>query len=134
MAIAHNSAQITWSASNSVSVSSGGNQTSDELNISDTAFRVQVSCKADNAGTPASGDTVDFYLLQTTGDPDGASTSEYDTTGHALFLCQLDTNTEDPAIKTVEIPVPQEGIKIYAENNASSNSITVSVGVLEQTG
>jgi hypothetical protein len=118
--------QVEWSSANSVSVSASGNQTSDEFNPSTGAIDGRIQLKADNSGTPASGDTIDFYLLEALGDPDGASTDEFVTTGHPLFLGRIDTNTEDPGIIVVQLPMPFKGAKVYAENNASSNAITVS--------
>lgn len=135
MAITHNATDVTWpTAANSISVTFGSNQTSEEFNLDDTCVAAQIELKADNAGTPAAGDVIDFYLLQTLGDPDGAEpgTDEFDTTGHARFLGQIDTNTEDPGIKTVALPIPSKGCKIYAVSGAASNSITVSATVLEQ--
>lgn len=122
----------------SKSVSSGGNATSDAITVS-TAISSKlvveryVLLKADNGGTPASGDTVDFYLLTEIGDPDADpdSVDEFTTAGHGLFLYQLDTNTEDPAISPV-VAIPScDSAKIYAVNNAASNSITVSGQMLE---
>jgi len=132
MAITRTETQVTWSAASSTSVSSGGTATSDEVNLDATCVAAQVHLKADNGGTPASGDTIDFYVLQTGGDPDGASTDEFDTAGHAVFLGSADTNDEDPAILTVPLPIPQKGGKIYASSNAASNSITVSATITEQ--
>lgn len=139
MAITHNAVDVTWpTAANSISVSSGSAQNSEEFNINDTCVAAQVQLKADNGGTPADGDIVFFYLLQTLGDPDGAEpgTDEFDTNNHALFLAQLDTwtsgNGDDPAITTVPLPIPNKGCQIRAVNNATSNSITVSATVLEQ--
>jgi hypothetical protein len=138
MAITRAETQVQWSAANSVSVGIGGTQTSDEINLDATCVAAQITVKADNSGTPAADDQIDFYLLQTSGDPDGASTDEFDTTGHALFLCRLDTYTtgdgEDPAIKTVPLPIPQKGAKLYATgaDSGTSTAITVSATITEQ--
>lgn len=135
MAITRAETQVTWpTAANSASVSAGGNATSEEFNLDASCVAAQVSLKADNSTTPASDDQIDVYLLQTSGDPDGASTDEFDTTGHALFLCRLDTNTEDPAIMTVPLPIPQKGGKIYATgaDSGNTNAITVSATITEQ--
>lgn len=138
MALTTGEIQVTWDAGSSdKSVALGSNATSDAmLATANTPFKANVICKADNSsGSPAGGDTVDFYLLGTIGDPDGASTDEYTTTGHGLHLCTLDTNTEDPAISPpIEIPYPLVGLKIYAVNNSGTNAITVSALVLEQKG
>lgn len=134
MAITHVETQVQWSASNSVSVAAGGNQTSDEVNLDDTCVAAQITLKADNSTSPASDDQIDFWLLQTSGDPDGTGTDEFDTTGHAVKLGRLDTNAEDPAIMTVPLPIPQKGLKIYAEGATAgtTNAITVSATITEQ--
>ena len=59
MVVANNERQVTWSSSNSVSVSAGSTQASDAASFSATAFAAMITLKADNGGTPASGDTVD---------------------------------------------------------------------------
>lgn len=96
---------ITWSAAASVTVSSATVVWSDAvtLNVEDWDGSVQVN--ADNAGTPASGDTCDVYVAWSTGDVLGDSGDDFDTTEHAEFVGRLDTyatNTpgEDPARRT----------------------------------
>lgn len=133
MAVGTNEVQVQWSAANSLSISASSNATSDAAALSATAFARAVQLKADNSGTPASGDTVDFYLLGSLGDPDGASTEEYETAGHAQHLCRLDTNVEDPAGRIVQIPATLEDLKIRAVNNSAGRAIVVSATVLEKT-
>lgn len=135
MAITVNEVQVEWDGDSSTdkSIPSSGNGTSDAFVISQTCFQAQVQLKVDNDGTPASGDTVDFYLQATLGDPDGAGSSEYGTGEQDLHLAALDTNDDDPAIATVQIPMPLVGGKIYAVNNGAS-AITVSATILEQRG
>jgi len=135
MAITRTETQITWpTAANSASVSAGGNATSEEFNLDATCINAQVSIKADNSSTPAADDIIHVWLLQTSGDPDGAGSDEFDTSGHALWLCALDTNSDDPALATVQLPLPQKGGKLYAEGatEGSTNSITVSATITEQ--
>lgn len=134
MAITRAETQITWSASSSVSVTAGSNQTSDAVTLDDTCVAAAITLKADNSTTPASDDIIYFWWLMSSGDPDGAGTAEYDTTGHALFLARIDTSVEDPGIKTVPLPhVPTDG-KLYAEGATAgtTNSITVSATIEEQ--
>lgn len=132
MAVSETEIQVTWSASNSVSVSAGGNATSDAITFDETAVARQIQLKADNASAATSGDTITFRLLQSLGDPDGASTDEYESVGHGLLLGVLDTNTDDPAGLVVPIPETIKSGKIYAVSGAASNSITVSATVLEK--
>lgn len=132
MALTINELQVTWSAANNSSVTAASNATSDEITFTaGTVFQAKIQLKADNNGTPASGDTVDFYLLESHGDPDGASTDEFDTTTQGQHLATLDTNSDDPAITTVVVPGPFYKAKIYAVNNASANGITVSALIQE---
>ena len=136
MAITRAETQVEWSASDSVSVTAGSSQTSDEVNLDATCISAQISLKADNSTTPAADDQIYFWLLQTSGDPDGAGGDEFDTVDpqHAHFLGILDTNAEDPAIMTAHLPLPQKGLKIYAEGitPGTTNAITVSATVTEQ--
>ena len=134
MAITRTETQVTWSASNSVSVTAGSSQTSDAVTLDATCVAAQISCKVDNSTTPASDDILIFWIVQTSGDPDGTGADEYDTVGHAMLLCTLDTSAEDPAIKTVQLPVPQKSFKVYVEGATygSTNSITASATVTEQ--
>lgn len=135
MAITRAETQVTWpTAANSVSVTAGSNATSEEFNLDATCVSAQVAIKADNSTTPASDDILHFWLLQTSGDPDGAGADEFDTTGAALFLAKIDTSDEDPKIKTVPIPLPQKGGKIYVEGATAgtTNSITASATITEQ--
>lgn len=134
MGIANNEQQVTWSSANSVSVSAGSNQTSDAVTLSTSCYDAMITLKADNSGTPTSGDTVEIYALQSCGDPDGASSTEYPADGDdGVLLAVLDTNTNDPMIKTVSLPVGAPYLKLYAKSNASSNSITVSACINEKT-
>jgi len=133
MAVGNNEQQVTWSSSDSVSVTAGGTQTSDAVTFSATAFAAMVTLKADNNGTPASDDTVDFYALLSCGDPDGSSSNEYpNDDSDGIFLARLDTNADDPALATVVLPVAK-AVKIHARSNASSNAITVSACINEKT-
>ncbi len=131
MAVTKVNRQVEWSGASSVSVSASSNATSDAHTFDSTSVSAMITTKCDNGSTPSTGDTVDFYILYTTGDPDGAATDEYDTVGHAMHVTTLDTNSEDPARKTVEIPVSAKGFKVYAVNNSSSNAITISAEVYE---
>lgn len=135
MAITRHESAVLWSTANSVSVTAGSNQTSDILALDETCVNAQITLKADNSTTPASDDIIYFWLLQSAGDPDGAAVAdEYDTPEHALRLGSINTSDDDPGIMTVQLPLPQKGIKIYAEGATagSTNSITVSAVVAEQ--
>ena len=133
MTVANNDHQVTWSSSNSISVSAGSTQTSDAITLSTSAFAAMITLKADNSGTPASGDTVDFYALLSCGDPDGSAGDEYpNDDSHGIFLARLDTTADDPAIVTVSLPVAKAA-KIRAKSNAWSNAVTVSACMNEKT-
>ena len=133
MAVANNEIQVQWdSGNNSKSVSASGIAVSDVFNFSSSAVSAMITLKADNNGTPVSGDNVECYVLLSCGDPDGSVASEYpNSDSDGFFLALLDTNEEDPIIMTVELPVTSSA-KIYAINNASSNSITISACINEK--
>lgn len=137
MAITKNDTGVTWSASASASVSAGGTQTSDEVTIDASCFAASITFKADNSnGSPAADDIIYFRLLINGADPDGASSDEFDTAGHAPAIAVLDTSVEDPAQITVELPpaaVHAKGFKVYADGAeaGTTNSITVSSTVYE---
>lgn len=134
MAITTNEVQVTWSASNSTSVAGGGTATSDTATVAATAFQAQIELKADHGGTPTAGDIMEFWLLQTLGDPDGTGTNEFETDEQATYLASLDLNADDPARTVVELPVPSAGVQVLAKNNDPDTSVTVSATILEQTG
>lgn len=130
MAITRTETQVKWSTANTLSVSSGSSGTSDSFSIAVDNGGLSITLKGDNGGTPAAGDTVDFYILLHNGDPDADAdvSDEYasaDST-HGRYLGTIDTNVTDPAIIVVDFRTVAQGGKIYAENNAASNSITVS--------
>lgn len=130
--LGNNEIQITWSAANSLSIGFGANATSDVFAFSTNGSFAHIQLKADNNGTPAGGDTVSFFLLLTCGDPDGAGADEYDTVNHAIPLGTLDTDSEDPVLRTVNCPMVKGG-KLYAVNNSAGRAITVSACTLEKT-
>ena len=108
--------QVTWASASSKTVSAATIQWSDSMSctVLDDAYQLQIS--ADNAGTPASGDTCVVYVARTTGDILGYTGNDYDTDEHGEWVMTLDTyatNTpgEDPARKTV--PVDLRGCTGY---------------------
>jgi len=119
MAASINETQVTWSAANSVTLSSATRSDSDAftLNAADGPVAVQIS--ADNASTPASGDVLNVYVKYTTGDILGDSGDDYDTTKGATFLGQLDTystNGEDPIRRTYDLrAIGKKAVKISVD-------------------
>ena len=133
MALTNTETQVTWSASDTQSVTSGSNATSDAVTFNATSISASISMKADNAGTPASGDTITFYALYSNGDTDNTGGSdEYDTAEQGHVLAVVDTNADDPAQKTAQLDVTRKGCKIYAVSGAASNSITVSCRITDK--
>jgi hypothetical protein len=103
-----NETQVQWAASGSKTVSANTIQWSDAivLNVDDWDGSLQVN--ADNAGTPASGDTCQVFVGWSNGDILANSGNDYDSDEHSEWVMTLDTyasNTpgEDPARKTVPI-------------------------------
>lgn len=132
MAASKNEVQITWPpAALSKSVAFGASQDSEVFALSADVIDASISIKADNDGIPAAGDKVKFYLLATSGDPDGAVADEYDSVNHGIFLGELDTASDDPAQATVGIPAAIKGGKIRAVNASAGRAITVSATISE---
>ena len=118
--------QVTWSSSNSSTLSGGGNDTSDAFSISSAVINGAVQIKAEHGGTPDETDIVRFWILGTLGDPDGTGSDEYDTETQGVPLGKLNLSKNNPSLKTVPLPnVAMKKAKIYAENNAQEN-VTVS--------
>jgi hypothetical protein len=131
VASSRSSTQITWSASNSTTLSSSTAVRSDAFlfNVEDWEADLQIS--VDNAGTPASGDIVNVAIAYTSGDILGDSANDYDTTEHAEKLGTLDTfstNTpgEDPARRTYPIRTAGLGFQVIVDApQAASRNIVV---------
>lgn len=136
MAITRAENQVTWSAANSLSVSAASTGTSDAMSLDATCFAAMAHCYADNASTPAAGDTVDFYILMSGGDPIGTGGDVFDNSAvaHATFLCTIDTNSADPAQRSVPLPLPHKTFKIFARNNDAGAAATVGVTITELRG
>lgn len=117
MASSRNETQITWSAAASVTVSSATVVWSDAFTFNVEDWEAELQVNADNAGTPASGDTCDVYIAFSTGDVLGDTGDDYATTEHAEFAMRLDTyatNTpgEDPANRSVPVRTAPKAFKV----------------------
>lgn len=120
--------QITWASAASKAVSAGASETSDAFVFNAGDWAAQIQVEANNNGTPASGDTVDVYILWDVG-------SVSDTAATAVALCVLDTYAVDPAVITVTLPTPAaSGFRLHAANRSSGRSITVSAKVATLRG
>lgn len=136
MAITKSRTQVEWSAADSLSIAAAGSGTSDAFTINDASFRESIMVKADNDGTPASGDYVDIFFNATLGDPDvdPDSADEYATTTYGEYLGKLDTFVTDPCIGVFAIPFTCKGGKLYILNRSAGRAITVSAQIEEQRG
>lgn len=124
MASSKSESQITWSTSNTKTLSTNSWVISDELlfNVEDWSGMIQF--RADNSGTPASGDTVEIRYLYTVGDLDngGGPTNDYpdaNTSGSTVSRSELavllDTyNNYDPDGSAVPVNTAAKGVKIAA--------------------
>ena len=134
MAITHTATNIVWVAVATKSIAAAGNATSDAFAFDATCIEASLCLKCDNDGTPASGDTVTYYILYTNGDTDAAGgTDEYDTTNAAVPVAVLDTNSADPQQLTIPLPITAaKGLKLYAVNNSAGRAITISALLMEK--
>lgn len=119
---------ITWSSAAYTDITSGSNATSDAVSFNVEDWDGAITVHADNQGTPASGDTVDVYILWSTGNVDGSAGDDYDTAKGAQWIARLntyatDSDGEDPQQKTVTIPTPQKAFKLYGKNNSGGRTI-----------
>ena len=142
MASSRNETQVTWdSGSTSKSMTASATRyTSDAMTFDVEDWDADIHLYADNAGTPASGDTVDFYIHYSTGDLNADAADDYATNEHAEFLKRLDTyatNTpgEDPASAIIPIRTTAGKFKISAEGaQAGTRNITVRARVVTHRG
>jgi len=134
MAITRHETQVTWpTAANSLSVGFNSGANSEAITLDPTCIAARVQFKADNAGTPASGDVVEFFWQETHGDPDGAGADEFtgDDAANMVPLGSIDTNATDGASRPAQLPLPQKQGRIRAVSGAASNSIVVSATITE---
>lgn len=138
MALSLIETQITWGSAASVTVSSAAPVISDAFPVNAAAIAAAIQISADNAGTPATGDTVTAQIAYTTGDLLGDTGDDYDTTEHAAPLMVLDTygsNTpgEDPAVKTAPIGIAAKGGKLIITcPQAATRNITIRARLIEK--
>ncbi len=117
MASSKNATQIQWSAANSVTVSSATVVWSDAFTLNAEDWQAELQVDANNAGTPASGDTCDVYVAYSTGDILGDSGDDFASVEHSEFLFRLDTfgtNTpgEDPANRSAPVRCGAKAFKV----------------------
>lgn len=123
-----NDAAVQWSASSTVSLNSSSTIfASDAVTIHADAVQGAIQVKADNSGTPASGDYVDLWIAWS------ADGTNYDSEEHGQPLGRLDTvaaNTpgEDPATATYSLNVSgKQKFKLLAKaNQGGTRAVTLS--------
>lgn len=127
--------QIQWASSDSKTVSAATIQWSDAKSVTAGYWDPVIQVEADNAGTPASGDTCVVYIARSNGDiANAAGADDFDSDEHGEQIMYLDTygsNTpgEDPARKSLAIQIG--GCKSYKIGvicaQAATRNITVRV-------
>lgn len=137
MASSKNEQQVQWSAADSKTVSAATIQWSDAITLNAEDWAAALEINADNAGTPASGDTCDVYVGWSVGDVLGDSGDDFPTDEYGEFLCRLDTygtNSpgEDPARCVVPLAVAgKKALKIGVIcAQAATRNITVRARLL----
>lgn len=136
MAVSKVETQITWAAANTKSLNSTSWFVSDEITLNDSDWEGGIQFRADNAGTPASGDTVEIRILYSVGDLDaGGGANDYPdantsgtTAAQANFLALLDTYSNyDPDSKFCPIDTAPKAFKIAARAaQGATRAITLS--------
>lgn len=140
MAVSKVEQQITWSAANTKSLSTTSWFISDEITLNDSDWEGAIQLRADNSGTPASGDIVEVRILYSVGDLDaGGGANDYPdantsgtTAAQANFLCLLDTyNNYDPDGRLCPIDTPPKAFKIAARAaTGTTRAITLSARLI----
>lgn len=137
MAITRVQTQVLWSAASTKSVTSATEVVSDVVTLDDTCVGLAIQLSADNAGTPAAGDTAVWRIQWTTGDVLANSGDDYDTSEHSQLLSVLDTvaaNTpgEDPARVTIEVmPIAKKFKLACVCANAATRNMTIAARIEE---
>lgn len=109
MASSINEQQVLWASASSKTVSAATIQWSDAITLNAEDWEGSIQINADNAGTPASGDTTAVYVGWSDGDVLGDSGNDHDTDKSSEFVGLLDTYSttggEDPARRTWPLSV-----------------------------
>jgi hypothetical protein len=138
MAITRTQTQVTWSSASTLSVTSATEVVSDVITLDDTCVALSIQLSADNAGTPASGDTAVWRIQWSNGDVLANTGDDYDTTEHAQYLTTLDTfatNTpgEDPVRRTIDVPPTATKFKLAVTcANAATRNVVIAARIDEQ--
>lgn len=132
MALTRQNRSITWAAAGSKTLTTSARADSDAMALDATDVAGAIQIKADNQGTPASGDVVYVWIKWS---PDGTT---FDTDEHAEGPYALDTYAsnapgEDPAVMTIPIyPGRAHSYKLSVScANAATRNVIVSA--IEQT-
>lgn len=139
MAITRVETDILWAAAAGKTLTVATPVASDAFTFDATCVGATLSVSADNQGTPASGDTVTFYIAYTSGDLLGDTGDDYDTDEHAIPIGVVDTlgtNTpgEDPARRTFTLPttIPKGAKLLAVAPNAATRNIIIRARLTEQ--
>lgn len=125
MAITKNTIAVEFSSASSVSIAAGGTATSDEFDFDANCIgEADYQLKANNDGTPASGDTVTVRLALS------ADGTNFPGINACPPLAVIDTNLADPDSKTIRAPASVKG-KLIFKNNSAGRAITVSAAIVE---
>ena len=130
MALTRVQTAITWSSASSIALNDTATHGSDAYTFDATDIQAAIQVYASNGGTPASGDTVNCRMLYTCGDVLGDSGDDYDTARSGELIAVLDTYGtdswgENPALRTMQIPVGAKGFKLQLDApQGNSRTIT----------
>lgn len=140
MASSRTETQVPWGGSNTKSLNTNSWFVTDEVLFNGEDWDGEVQIRADNSGTPASGDTVEVRILYTAGDLDnGGGPNDYpdvntagSTAARAEFAALLDTyNNYDPDGTTVPVRTGHKGFKIAARAaQGATRAITLAVRLI----
>jgi len=132
--------QVTWSSANTKSLNSNSWFVSDAIPFNAEDWEAELQIRADNSGTPASGDTVEVRILYTAGDVDnGGGADDYpdvntsgSTAARAELAAFLDTYSNyDPDGITVPLRTSAKGFKVACRAaQGATRAITVALRLI----
>jgi hypothetical protein len=98
---------ITWAAAASQTLSANNTwYLSDAVAFNAEDWKGEVHVYGDNAGTPASGDTLEVGILYSCGSVDGAAGDDYVNADNYEFLAWLDSYNNDDGTGIVSRSLP----------------------------
>ena len=129
MALSKHNTHVKWSSAAYSDVTSASNDTSDTVNVDESAIKASLSIYCDNQGTPAAGDEIYIKVLYSLGDTDTETetTDIFDTDENVMVSYVIDTNATGDGNAQATIPINDnvKAFKVFADNQSAGRTIRV---------